>query len=275
EKSLRFFVDEMEGPGLWRYWTKRHQYHSVIPPDLDDVACVSYVLRRHGVEFPDNLPLVLANRSPGGLFYTWLTPRPRMPALPAYWRAVLPQLLSPLKLYYFWRANESKPQDVDCVVNANVLLYAGERVEARPVVDYLIDSLRRGVEGCCDKWHLNPFMFQYAVSRCYREGFAALGAIRDESVARIVAASKPDGAFGENVLDTALAACALLNWGAAPTELERAFKHMLEAQRQDGSWPRAVLYYGGPKKYYGWGSEELTTGFCLEALIRGRECRGT
>ena len=110
EKSLRFFVDEMEGPGLWRYWTKRHQYHSVIPPDLDDVACVSYVLRRHGVEFPDNLPLVLANRSPGGLFYTWLTPRPRMPALPAYWRAVLPQLLSPLKLYYFWRANESKPQ---------------------------------------------------------------------------------------------------------------------------------------------------------------------
>jgi hypothetical protein len=118
-------------------------------------------------------------------------------------------------------------------------------------------------------------MFQYAVSRCYREGFAALGAIRDESVARIVAASKPDGAFGENVLDTALAACALLNWGAAPTELERAFKHMLEAQRQDGSWPRAVLYYGGPKKYYGWGSEELTTGFCLEALIRGRECRGT
>jgi hypothetical protein len=28
------------------------------------------------------------------------------------------------------------------------------------------------------------------------------------------------------------------------------------------------MYYGGPKKYYGWGSEELTTGFCIEALGR-------
>ncbi len=36
----------------------------------------------------------------------------------------------------------------------------------------------------------------------------------------------------------------------------------------DGSWPRAALYYSGPKKLYGWGSEELITGFCLEALLR-------
>ena len=35
-----------------------------------------------------------------------------------------------------------------------------------------------------------------------------------------------------------------------------------------GHWPRWLLYYGGPKLLLGWGSEEMTTGFCLEALAR-------
>lgn len=274
EKALGFFLEEMEGPGLWRYWTKQHQYHSVIPPDLDDVACVSYVLRRHGAAFPENSALVLANRSPGGLFYTWMTPRWPMPASAPLLRVVLRQLLSPLKLYYFWKLNESEPGDVDCVVNANVLFYLGGGPETRAVVDYLIDSVRRGAEGCCDKWHLNRFMFYYAVSRNFHAGVSELGAVRDESVARIVAAARPDGSVGENALDTALAACALLYWKSARPELERAVEFLLGAQRLDGAWPRAVLYYGGPKKFYGWGSEELTTGFCLEALLHYRDAAG-
>ena len=55
DKSLRFFLAEMEGPGLWRYWSKRHQSHSTIPPDLDDISCASYVLRRHGGRGPQLL----------------------------------------------------------------------------------------------------------------------------------------------------------------------------------------------------------------------------
>ncbi|MCA1632273.1 MAG: hypothetical protein LC802_00805 [Acidobacteria bacterium] len=215
DKSLRFFLAEMEGPGLWRYWTKQHPYHSIIPPDLDDIACVSDVLRRHGVSFPANHKLIFANRNPKGLFYTWLTPRWPLPLDIGYWRLVLRQWLNPIRLYYFWKLNESAPDDVDCVVNANVLFYVGEGRATRAVIDYLRDVLRRGEEGCCDKWHLNRFMFYYVVSRNFH-----------------------------------------------------AF--LLAEQLADGEWPRAALYYGGPKKFYGWGSEELTTGFCLEALLRYR-----
>lgn len=273
DKALRFFAAEMEGPGLWRYWTKQHQYHSVIPFDLDDVACVSYVLRRHGVPFPDNRALVYANRDPRGLFYTWMTPRWPPPPEPAYLRVVLRQWLSPLKLYYFWKLNESAPRDVDCVVNANVLLYLGDGPETRAVVDYLIDIVRRGDEGCCDKWHLNRFTFYYVVARNFHAGVAAFEAVREEAVARIVRAAGPDGRIGANALETALAACALLYWESRAPELERAVAFLLAAQRAGGEWPRAALYYGGPKKYYGWGSEELTTGFCLEALLHYRSAR--
>lgn len=270
DRALGFFLAEMEGPGLWRYWTKQHRYHSIIPPDLDDIACVSYVLGRHGVRFPANRELVFANRSPRGLFYTWMTPRWPMPLKPGYLRVVLRQLLSPVKLYYFWKLNESEPDDVDCVVNANVLLYLGESDETRGVVDYLIDAVRQRREDCCDKWHLNRFTFYYVVARNFEAGVAALASVREEAVARIVGAANEDGSVGENALDTALAVCALISWRSFPPELGAAVRYLAGAQREGGDWPRVALYYGGPKKYYGWGSEELTTGFCLEALLRYR-----
>jgi len=273
DKACAFFLAEMEGPGLWRYWTKQHQHHSTIPPDLDDIACVSYVLRRQGVSFPPNRRMIFANRNPQGLFYTWLTPRRGLPLDAGYWRVVFRQWLNPVKLYYFWKLNESAPDDVDCVVNANVLFYVGENDATRAVVDYLIDVARRGAEDCCDKWHLNRFTFYYVLARNFHAGVAAFAAVREEVVGRIVGAAGADGRIGDNELETALAVGALLYWGSSPPELARAVRFLLARQRAGGDWPRAALYYGGPKKYYGWGSEELTTGFCLEALLHYRLTR--
>lgn len=270
EKALRFLLDEMEGPGLWRYWTKRHQSHATIPPDLDDISCASFVLRRHGLPFPPNLKLVLANRTRDGLFYTWMTARWPLPPVPSYWRVVLSQWRHPLRVYYFWKLLEPTRHDVDGVVNANVLFYVGEVPETRRVVNYLIDILRRGEEDRCDGWYSNRFMFHYALSRNFHAGVEALGGVRDEALARIVGAAQPDGSIGSGVLNTALSVCTLLDWRSSPPELERAVRFLLAEQRTDGSWPRASVYYSGPKKLYGWGSEELITGFCLEALLRYR-----
>lgn len=266
----RFFLAEMEGHGVWRYWTKEHEHHSVIPPDLDDISCVSYVLRRHNVAFPSNEKLILANRNRNGLFYTWLTPRWSRPVNISFWSLVLRQWLSPLKLYYFWKLNESKPDDVDCIVNGNVLFYLGECPATEAVVEYLVNVVRQSKEDCCDKWHLNRFTFYYVVSRNFHAGISAFASVREEIIGRIVGAANPDASIGSNVLDTALAVCALLYWKSLAPELERAVKYLLAQQGPLGAWPRAALYYGGPKKYYGWGSEELTTGFCLEALAHYR-----
>ncbi len=268
---MQFFLGEMERPGLWRYWTREHQYHNTIPPDLDDIACISAVLRQHGIDFPTNLKLIMANRNPQGLFYTWLTPRWPLPLDFTYWRVVFRQWLNPLKNYYFWKLNESAPNDIDCVVNANVLFYVGENLNTQPVIDYLIDIVRRQEESCCDKWHLNRFTFYYTISRNFHAGIRAFAVVRDEIVDKILAAANSDGSIGDNALETALAICSLLNWNSVTPELVRAVRFLLAEQRPTSDWPRDVLYYGGPKRYYGWGSEGLTTGFCLEALLRCRE----
>ena len=273
DKSLRFFLAEMEGRGVWRYWTRQHPYHSTIPPDLDDIACISFLLRRQGIPFPDNSELILANRNRAGLFYTWLTPRWPPPGNLRYLWVAFRQWLNPVKLYYFWKLNESARHDVDCVVNANVLFYVGASDATRAVVEYLIEIIKRGEEDCCDKWHLNRFTFYYVVSRNFHAGVSAFEPVREEVVARIVGAAKPDGSIGGNALETALAICALLYWRSTPPELDRAVESLLRGQGAAGDWPRVAAYFGGPKKFYGWGSEELTTGFCLEALLRYRQAR--
>jgi hypothetical protein len=270
ERATRFLVAQMEGPGMWRYWTREHEHHSVIPADLDDVACVSYVLRREGVPFPANEELLLANRDARGRFHTWIVPRLPAPLDPRWWRVALWQWARPARAYHFWKLNECERGDVDGIVNANVLLYLGETQHTRAVVPYLAEILESGTEESCDKWHLNRFTFYYAVARAFREGAPSLAPLRGEIVRRIAERARPDGAIGGTELDTALAACALLAWGEAAPELDRAIEYLLARQMERGEWPATAMYYGGPRKYYGWGSEELTTGFCIEALARYR-----
>lgn len=276
--ATRFFVDERETASVWRYWTKSHPFHGAIPPDLDDTVYVSDVLKQHNVAFEPNRELLLLNRNRDGLFYTWLAPRWEIPPFSrVFWRVVMRQCLRPFHLYAFWKMNESAPADIDGVVNANTLFYLGDGPQTRNVAPFLADIVRQNREDCCDKWHLNRFTFYYATGRCFGAGLTGLDAIRDTVIERIHGFVDEDesGRIGENALDTALATCALLNWRASSTKdlaaLNGAIRFLLNSQNPDGGWPSEVLYYGGPKRFYGWGSEELTTGFCVEALVRCRE----
>ena len=263
-----FFLSEMEGAGVWRYWTRQHPYHRHIPPDLDDIVYISSFLRQQRTDFPANEKLILANRNRNGLFYTWIVPRISMTLESSYWRVVLREALKPVSLYYFWKLNESSPNDIDCVVNANVLFYLGEREETEPIIEYLIEVIKENREDCCDKWHLNRFTFYYALSRNYFAGVKTFEIVRETVINRILSAAQSDGTIGDNSLETALAVCALLNWNFKSEQLDKAVRALTTAQQKSGAWQIAPLYYGGPKKYYSWGSEELTTGFCIEALTR-------
>jgi hypothetical protein len=264
--ALDFLEGEMESHGVWRYWTSRHPLYDFIPPDLDDTCCVSAVLRRFGRPPPSNEELILANRNRKGLFYTWLVPRPTRSLSRPYWSVAMRQLPVTHRRMNFWRLTPAAPWDVDCVVNANVLHYLGDRAAARPVADHLVQALEDGRAGCCDKWYRNACAFYHAVSRAFASGVTALEPMRDplarraeEALARI-----EDLAAAE----IALAVCALLNVGHRGAALDTGVTRLAETQRADGAWPAFALWWGGPTRYYGFGSEALTTGLCVEALAR-------
>jgi len=231
------------------------------------MACVSSLLQCYGVDFPDNRSLMLLNRDRTGLFYTWLVFRPTLTLNPLYWRTLCSEFTI-LRYTAFWKGPESEYNDIDGVVNANVLFYLGDRPETRRVISWLIEIVQSGREAVCDKWYRDPFTFYYALSRNRHAGIEAFDAVREPILARLAGAAQGDGQIGENALHTALAANTLINYDDRSTLLVRAVEFLQRTQGENGSWPGAPYYYGGPKKATSWGSAELTTGLCLEALHR-------
>lgn len=252
ERALDFLAEEMGPGGLWKHWPRAHPNHHQLPPDLDDTACASAALARAGRMVPDNRARLLGNRNGEGLFRTW--------------KLTSAQLRHPLVTFFFFRNTSAKPFDVDAVVNANVLHYLGPSDETRPVVDHLLYVLRENLEGLCDKWYENPFVVWYFFSRALRDLAPEAG----EMIVERVAAAIP-----RNALEMALAACALLDWNHKPD-----LTPLRAAQQESGSWPSGALYHGGRRRLGRfafaaphpdtpwWGSDALTTVFCIEAISR-------
>jgi hypothetical protein len=257
ERALGFLLGQMDRRGLWKHWTREHPHHDQLPPDLDDTASASAALAHAGRPFPDNRRLLLANRNRRGLFYTW--------------KLTAGQFRHPLVLYFFFRRTSAKPFDVDAVVNANVLFYLGPTAETRPVIDHLLQVLHGNRETACDKWYDNPFVVWYFFSR-------ALSAAGVREGGEIIK-TKLSAATPTNALERATAACSMLDWNRLPP-----IDVLLGEQLESGAWPGAPMYHGGrarrrdgsfaephPDTPY-WGSEALTTAFCVEALARWQEC---
>jgi hypothetical protein len=279
ERALTYFENEMSGRGLWRYWGKQaerngRRLHRFIPADLDDMANISYLLEQAGRRFPENKSMFFLNRDRHGRFYTWLVPRAIWTFQPGYWLTLLRDL-NLARMTVFWKTTEARYDDVDAVVNANVLLYLGACQDTRAVTEWLIEIIHDGTEAVCDKWYRDRYSFYYALSRNHHRGVSSFSGTIGNIVSRMEAASSPDGKIGEHVLHTALAVNSMLNLGVCPSYFDAAVDYIAGAQDEDGSWESKPLYYGGPQLSTSWGSPELTTGFCLEALARVRHQSST
>ena len=252
--------------GVWNNFTILNPLFPICPPDVDSSVCAAKVLQALGKTYPDNEALILANRHTSGLFYTWFTLRPSLVPIKDFWMLNLRAFKHPVSTFLFWRNTEAGRYDIDAAVNANALFYFGYRTETIPIISYLLDIIDQEKEGDCDLWYRNPFTIYYFFSRTYKAGIVQMKPAAEKIVERIFKTSKPNGSFGESILDTALGISTLLNCGINTSEMEAAVQYLIEQQKHSGSWPRWAVYYGGPKKRLCYGSEEMTTGFCLEAL---------
>jgi hypothetical protein len=76
-----------------------------------------------------------------------------------------------------------------------------------------------------------------------------------------------DGSLGDE-LATAFGVCTMLNFEVPPdSSMGAAVAYLVCRQRVTGSWPISA-FYAARKDGVWWGSEEMTTAICLEALAR-------
>lgn len=266
DKAIAYFRREQVAGGLWRYWDRISAFHRRMPLDIDDTACISDLVSRLGGSALQNEEAFFLNRNSDGLFYTWIIPRFRSPLRLKYWKTMLSEL-NYERLVVYWRTCASRRDDLEPVVNANALLYLGDRAETRPVIKYLLEVAATGSEHT-DKYYRDAYAFYHAASRCYSHGIEELAPLKELFEKHLVSDSG-DGRIGPTVLSTALALCACLNFGVWNSHADAAVSFVLETQMPDGGWPFAPYYYDGyPKPLIEFGARSLTTAFCLEALAR-------
>jgi hypothetical protein len=267
-RTVPFFQYQMMHGGICNYYTLSNPLFKLNPPDIDSTAYVGSLFDAWGVEYPresTRTMMLINQRNKGGL-YTWFILRPRPTVNRIVWRIGLRGLKSPLASIRFWLNREYKRNDVGGVVNANILYYLGVTERTQSILDYLMQIITKGKETHCDSWYRSPINFYYALGRNYHKGVRQLEAVRSIVLERLMNHQQPDGSFGESLLETAQALSALIYWRGHPSAAERAVRVLLNHQGRYGEWLRAILFYRGPGKTVGWGSEEITTGFCLEAL---------
>jgi hypothetical protein len=232
KKALSFLTKEMRGPGLFQYYSSKNTRS--IDFDVDDTACASVALQRSHpfIMRGYNIRHFIENRNEANLFYTWV-------------------------------GDAVVANDVDSIVNANVVFYLGDRDETKSACRYLIDTIQSGHESESYHHYLDDMTLYYAVSRAYAHGTSSLSGAREAIIEKVLQSSRDDGSFG-NELATACAVCSLANVeydGVA--RLRDAARYLERQQRADGSWRRVAMFHGSGVYY---GSEELTTALCLEAL---------
>jgi hypothetical protein len=277
DKAAGFLKYQIMRSGTWSFYTKWSPYFSMVPADTDDTACISFFLREMGVDFPDNRAMLLDNRHRNGLFYTWFTFRFQRSHHTGYWKLVLREFKRPYKMLLFWRKGEAAKNDVDTVVNANILYYLGREWFTRPIIGHLLRIIAENREGDCDKWYRNPLVVYYVIARNYARGIRELRPAAEAIRQRLLRMAKPDGRIGNLPADTALALTTLLWFGCRNPETDAAAAYILSCQNSNGSWARQAMAWAGPSTTIGWGSEEVSTAFCLEALAlyRGMEADKT
>lgn len=258
-RALDFLAAEMEGPGLWRYWSSRNDTHEFLPPDVDDTCCVSFVLKRYGRAFPANRKIILANRNREGLFYTWIVARPDSSKQII---KTLQPLINP-GAHALWSI-AGILDNVDCAVNANVLLYLGESAATQAAIARVIEIVRGTRTQSGVSFYPDALGLYYMISRAYANGVLALAETRDTIVEQSLACQKQNDSFGNELL-TAMAICTLLNFEQPSRHLERAVRYLSRRQTDEGAWSRCAAFLG-PAPYYG--SEELTTALGIQALAR-------
>ncbi|MBO0952561.1 hypothetical protein [Fibrella forsythiae] len=268
-RTIPFFDYQMMRGGVVNFFALRNPLFQLNPPDADSTACVAAFLDAWGVIYPRNSvrALLLANQRGGAGIGNWFVLRPRLMRQRTYWRTGLRALKAPLASWRFWQQHGYSRNDRGGVANANVLHYLSVDGSSLHILDYLVALVRNRKETDRDPRYRTPITFYYALGRCYRANPTPFEGVRSLVLERLMTFRQPNGGFGESLLETAQALSALSAWGGKPEIIRQAANVLLAGQQYYGEWPRALHFYASLGSPLGWGSEELTTGFCLEAIM--------
>lgn len=193
QEQSNFLLDMMEAGGIWRFWPLDN-CENPVPPDVDDTAICSLVLKKLGHSV-SNEEILRSRISPDGRLLTWV-----MPDKELFWK-------SPSLFWKLWRERKQvlptlasgmlHPDDAEVGVTANVLLYLGEDSETKSLIEKCIHDWRNGTDAF--NFYENGIVVVYHIARAYHEGISGVGVLKDDIV-QLIEKEAPQQSFPELLL---------------------------------------------------------------------------
>ncbi len=225
-----------EYPGIWRYW-------HTLPPDLDDTAVCSTVLRSHPwVILGLNIQRILGLRDKQGLFRTWMVTTSDF---------------------------EAEWNTMDPVVNANVIAYLGDHRLTQPAQRWIEQLVIDGQEADALVFYQEPMDLYLALARAICWAPPAFRTLETVLVERILA--QLDTIHVSNhAMRIAQGVVALDMLGATveSSVANRLIAQILDNQSSQGEWAGLDLWRLSPEATGSFRSEALATALCVDAIGR-------
>lgn len=275
ENGTKFVQAQMDADGLFGAYP---MFSPTVGPqctgeirNLYVTAINRSVLDALGIPLPSILPRLATYQRSDGTFYQFAIPPQEVELVKAGWPAHVQFLRDDAPLMQVYGPTVLELMDrVEPVTNALMFEYLLQHGQAPAALcDYLV-RVSKQERVLAHPVHPHPiaqehpYRFVYTVSRAYRQGARCLESAKTALSPRLLQEQRSDGSWG-SVLDTALAASSLMNFGYSGDALEQAVAFLLAHQQPDGSWKRGVVWTIKSGRARA-GSEEISTGFVLEAL---------
>lgn len=230
ERARAFLRVEREPSGVWRYFGR----DSIIPADADDTACALLILPPEPGDGAV-IDAILSNCDPQGAVLTWFLD-------PAYG--------PPFR------------NCVDACVNVNVYTLLRRRSIAAPKIRRYLEEVlfsRRFLEG--SPYYPSPFFYLYVMGGLTDELGPRVSAQIEREIRHLLSRGPAPSS-----LESAMACATLIRCGADDALRRPLLERVRSDQRADGGWPAVPLCWGMGRGRAWYGSRELTTAFCLEAI---------
>ncbi len=248
QRLVKFLLSQKSNHWSFNYWTRDSKETKTMPypDDLDDTFVALAGIFRAQPKLIDGSAmakivtvLTSVEEKEGGPYKTWIVPK----------------------------AAEKVWKDVDLAVNSNVAYFLSLQKVSLKNINKLIEKAIDN-ENYTSPYYPSIYPVIYFISQYYRGD--KVNQIRDFLL------SKRDqkGGWG-NVLNTALAVSALLNFGIDRRELEKSVEYLTEPRTMRYGAQAFCLDPAIKGKKQTAGSRALTTAFCLEALAKYSQAKSS
>jgi cytochrome P450 len=193
EKAKNVIINKKETGDVWRFWNLDIARNAV-PPDMDDTAMCTFVLKKMDVLL-NNDKVFLNALSNNSEINTWIFPSINL--LISNPKLFIKLVLESKKVKHTISSKMLSYKDFEIGVSANVLLVLGENSRTKSTIEKIMKDWELDLDNC--NFYDKKIVTAFHIARAYKEGIKSFKSI-ETSMIKLIESNYKNYCFAELLL---------------------------------------------------------------------------